>query len=133
MHRLPSWRRGLRGGDMAAMHANHSSVGRTCVKEAVGLLVQTCGWLFVLVSLLFLLLGLVLVLAPPREILVDDAYMTLIVGLFLAPMLLVPLSIGLVQGGGLVRRSRARHGVCARCGYDLRGGGARCPECGAEI
>jgi hypothetical protein len=27
-------------------------------------------------------------------------------------------------------RRRKKSGLCARCGYDMRGGGERCPECG---
>lgn len=30
------------------------------------------------------------------------------------------------------RRGRLRRGECVRCGYDLRGGGGVCPECGRE-
>jgi predicted amidophosphoribosyltransferase len=30
-------------------------------------------------------------------------------------------------------RRRTRRGLCAGCGYDLRGGGQRCPECGRPI
>jgi len=32
--------------------------------------------------------------------------------------------------GWFVRRGRIKRGECAACGYDMRGGGERCPECG---
>ena len=32
-----------------------------------------------------------------------------------------------------VARFRLRHGLCPKCGYDLRASGERCPECGVEI
>jgi hypothetical protein len=33
--------------------------------------------------------------------------------------------------GPLRRRKRRRRGQCLECGYDLRGSGGQCPECGA--
>ncbi len=31
------------------------------------------------------------------------------------------------------RRKRKKHGLCVKCGYDLRGSKDRCPECGQEF
>jgi hypothetical protein len=101
--------------------------------KAVGILLQVCGWLFVLAAFLCPLLGLVMVLAPPREFLFAGAYTPTTATMFLLPLALVPLAIASVHGGGYLRHGRVRHGRCRRCGYDLRGGGARCPECGAGL
>ncbi len=44
-------------------------------------------------------------------------------------------SPGIAVGARLFfrRRYRARHGLCARCGYDLRASTSRCPECGTPF
>ncbi|MHC4081174.1 MAG: hypothetical protein ACYS15_04700 [Planctomycetota bacterium] len=101
--------------------------------KAVGILVQVCGWLFVLAAFLCPLVGLVLILAPPPEMIFTSVYTPLMVTLFLLPLLLVPAAIGFVHGGGFLRREPVRHGVCRRCGYDMRGGGSHCPECGSAL
>jgi hypothetical protein len=53
-------------------------------------------------------------------------------------MLIVPLLIlPAAWLGGAMRdrrcRRRARLGLCANCGYDLRGSTVNCPECGSVI
>ncbi|MHC4769779.1 MAG: hypothetical protein ACYTEI_13870 [Planctomycetota bacterium] len=101
--------------------------------KAVGILAQVCGWLFVLAAFLCPLIGLVMVLAPPPEMIFMSGYTPLTVTLFLLPLLLVPAAIGFVYGGGSLRRDPVRHGICRRCGYDMRGGGNRCPECGSPL
>jgi len=49
-----------------------------------------------------------------------------------APAWGVVLVAGILPAVWLYRMTRRRHppGHCRRCGYDLRGGGDRCPECG---
>jgi hypothetical protein len=74
-----------------------------------------------------------MVLAPPPEMIFMSGYTPLTVTLFLLPLLLVPAAIGFVYGGGSLRRDPVRHGICRRCGYDMRGGGNRCPECGSPL
>ena len=49
-----------------------------------------------------------------------------------------PLAVTSVPAGVMVARmirrfSRRRRGLCPGCGYDLRAGGDRCPECGEEV
>jgi hypothetical protein len=50
---------------------------------------------------------------------------------FLAAVLAMPGLRGLWVWGR--KRRRARRGLCAGCGYDLRGGGEKCPECGRPL
>ena len=53
-----------------------------------------------------------------------------------APLWLLTLLLGIGPGIALRRtwrlRYRRRHGLCLRCGYDLRASGGPCPECGVE-
>jgi len=44
---------------------------------------------------------------------------------------LLPLARTRSLARAYVRHRRRRQGLCTACGYDLRGGGERCPECGA--
>ncbi len=52
------------------------------------------------------------------------------------PVWFVVVALAMPGGRRIVRSIRARRrfgqGRCANCGYDLRGGNDRCPECGAE-
>ena len=67
--------------------------------------------------------------APPPA-----PYVALVVPMwaFVGAPLFVPATIAAAAARrSLRRRRRARHGECIACGYDLRGGHDRCPECGA--
>ncbi len=75
------------------------------------------------------MLGLSLLLTPAAWAVMDLQIMLV---LFALPWVCVPLSIALVHGGGQARRRGRPQGLCRRCGYDLRVGHDRCPECGTE-
>ena len=54
----------------------------------------------------------------------------LVVPYWLPVAFLVTLLYWIVWRPVRVRRRRMRLGLCGNCGYDLRAGGERCPECG---
>ena len=53
------------------------------------------------------------------------------------PHWLVALIFAVLPGRRIYRwersRRRGRRGLCEGCGYDMRGGGQMCPECGREV
>jgi hypothetical protein len=49
---------------------------------------------------------------------------------FWMPFLLAAAPLAFAGRAARQRRVRLRRGLCLSCGYDLRGGGERCPECG---
>jgi hypothetical protein len=57
------------------------------------------------------------------ELVIPLAYPVATLGIFPA----------LVASRAFRRRRRRRAGLCTRCGYDLRGSGATCPECGIAV
>ena len=51
----------------------------------------------------------------------------------LAPMALFAILPAIKVSGWIRRDYRRQHGLCQRCGYDLRGSAGRCPECGPQL
>jgi hypothetical protein len=48
------------------------------------------------------------------------------------PIWMLIACAAVVAVGAHTRVTRTRPGTCAKCGYDLRGSGDRCPECGTD-
>ena len=59
---------------------------------------------------------------------IEFRYWLLVLVAVLLPMARVPRLLHARR-----RRLRQRRGRCVECGHDLRGGGERCPECGAAV
>jgi hypothetical protein len=45
----------------------------------------------------------------------------------------IPAWVVIGYRAGRRRQARIRSGICANCGYDVRGIADRCPECGEQI
>jgi hypothetical protein len=46
---------------------------------------------------------------------------------------ILPAIVGVRLARSMRQRGRLRAGMCQQCGYDLRGGGGICPECGTKF
>jgi hypothetical protein len=64
---------------------------------------------------------------PPRQYILAISHLILV-------LLLLPIFMlrGWRRYSARVGRRREARGLCPTCGYDLRGGQSRCPECGVE-
>ncbi len=106
------------------------------VKFACGIPMQIAAWALGIVAILCVpLLPLTFLVAAlaSEQVGLTVAPMTL-VPLAVAPFLFIPASLILFDWGVRLRRVETHHGVCRRCGYDLRAATTRvCSECGTRI
>jgi hypothetical protein len=70
--------------------------------------------------------------APNRTVVLNGATFDIIVIPNWSLLGICLLAIALTRLPTRRQRSRARRGLCVRCGYDLRATPNRCPECGTE-
>lgn len=103
----------------------------TAMRQVAGALLQTCGWLLLLMATVMFLLGILAFAAVPFPFLAPGTASAMS-ALFLLPVAFIPLAIGLVLGGDSLRKHRFQSCRCPTCGYDLRvRTGNVCPECGS--
>ena len=105
------------------------------LRRGCGILIETCGWLLLFVSVMSLALGLLLLALPIPVLVVERPQTAMFAALFFSPVVLILLSIGLIPWGASLRRQHVAHGHCRACGYDLQAqrAGRSCPECGTVI
>jgi hypothetical protein len=69
---------------------------------------------------------------PPPFIIHSIRYGVLVAGSAVLPALWLAAFVGRRLNPWRQRCRVARHGLCGRCGYDLRASPERCPECGGR-